>query len=137
MISCGSGTSSGARVLMTKNFNKFTAGKRFLIKYCNLLIPRPPGTGYRRSLQPSKENIQHFKTIKIIYFFSSFEGHFCPSWIHNKMRIRTLISADPDPQSWIKVERVFFQTTRDETILAVDRPDYSKTSYSFDDWGKF
>jgi hypothetical protein len=49
----------------------------------------------------------------------------------------TQINADQDPQSWIKVERVFFQTTRDETILAVDRPDYSKTSYSFDDWGKF
>jgi hypothetical protein len=36
----------------------------FLIKNCNLLIPslhkgRP---SYRRSLQPSKENMQHFKT---------------------------------------------------------------------------
>jgi hypothetical protein len=28
------------------------------------------------------------------------------------------------------------QTTRDETTLSVERPDYSKTSYGFDDWGK-
>jgi hypothetical protein len=35
----------------------------FLIKNCNLTIPRPYEgcPSYRRSLQPSKENIQHFK----------------------------------------------------------------------------
>ncbi len=31
----------------------------------------------RRSLQSSKENIQHFKTWNF-YIFSTFEGHFCP-----------------------------------------------------------
>jgi hypothetical protein len=36
-----------------------------------ILISRPP---YRRTLQPSKENIQHFKTLN--YF--SFVGYFCP-----------------------------------------------------------
>jgi hypothetical protein len=41
---CGSGSSSGYRVLMTKNWKKFKAEKNvyiFLIKNCNLLIPRP------------------------------------------------------------------------------------------------
>ncbi len=51
-----------------QKFNKITAGKNtiFLIKNCNILFlslglyeGRP---SYRRSLQPSKENIQHFKT---------------------------------------------------------------------------
>jgi hypothetical protein len=31
-----------------------------------------------RSLEPSKENIQHFKKMKFINFFSMFVGHFCP-----------------------------------------------------------
>jgi hypothetical protein len=35
---------------------------------------------YRRSLQPSKENIQHFKTRKFCTFFY-FCGSFLPSWI--------------------------------------------------------
>ncbi len=33
---------------------------------------------YRRSLYPSKENIQHFKTWIFFIFFSSIVGHFCP-----------------------------------------------------------
>ncbi len=33
---------------------------------------------YRRSLQLSKENIQHLKTWNFFNFFSSFVGHFCP-----------------------------------------------------------
>ncbi len=32
---------------------------------------------YRRSLQPSKENIKHFETL-ISWLFSIFVGHFCP-----------------------------------------------------------
>ncbi len=54
---------------MLKNWKKFTAEKKFIfffIKNRNLLIPflglhkgRPC---YRRSLQSSEENIQHFKT---------------------------------------------------------------------------
>ncbi len=35
---------------------------------------------YRKSLQPSKENIQHFKTWSFIIFFY-FCGSFLPSWI--------------------------------------------------------
>jgi hypothetical protein len=53
---------------MTKNGEKITAGKKlniFLSKiaiyfFLGLHKGRPPN--YRRSLQPSNENIQHFKT---------------------------------------------------------------------------
>jgi hypothetical protein len=40
---CGSGSSSKSRVSMTKNVRKLTAEKNgyFLIKNCNLFIPRP------------------------------------------------------------------------------------------------
>ncbi len=71
-ISSGSGSSilgwipiririqSGSRALMTKNWKKITAENfLFWIKNYNLPIPRPPR---RRSLQLSKEAIQHFKT---------------------------------------------------------------------------
>ncbi len=52
---------------------------------------------YRRSLQPSKENIQHFKTWKF-YTFSIFVGHFCPPgsgsgsaiWMRIRIRIQQL-----------------------------------------------
>jgi hypothetical protein len=46
---------------------------------------------YRRSLQLSKENIQHFKTLNFLIFFY-FYGSFLPSWI----RIR-IPNTDPDP----------------------------------------
>ncbi len=36
---------------------------------------------YRRSLQPSKENIQHFKTYFYFYYFS---GSFLPFWIRSQ-----------------------------------------------------
>ncbi len=48
--------------------------------------------GYRRSLQLTKEPIQHFKTWIFFYFC----GSFLPSWI----RIRIQIT-DPDPKPWI------------------------------------
>jgi hypothetical protein len=56
---------SGSMVLMTKNWEKFTAEKNqiFLVKNDNLPIPTPKGRpSYRRSLQPSKENMKHFET---------------------------------------------------------------------------
>jgi hypothetical protein len=67
MQSCRSGfIESESGVLMTKNLEKNTDEKimfLFLIKNCNLLIPRPPKSPsyFRLSLQPSKENIQHLK----------------------------------------------------------------------------
>ncbi len=65
---------------------KFTAGKNlifFLLKIAIFFKGRP---NYRRSLQPSKENSQHFKT----WNFLTVLGHFCPPgsgsgfriWIH-------------------------------------------------------
>ncbi len=42
---------------------------------------------YRRSLQPSKENIQHFKTWNFL-IFSTFVGHFCPPGSGSGFRIR-------------------------------------------------
>jgi hypothetical protein len=57
---------AGSRVLMTKNLKKFTAEKNlFLLDQTTIYLflglhkARPI---YRRSLQLSKENIQHFKT---------------------------------------------------------------------------
>jgi hypothetical protein len=52
---------------MTKNRKKFKVkkiGKKFWFKNYNLPIPRPPGKAhpsYKRNLQLSKKNIQHFK----------------------------------------------------------------------------
>jgi hypothetical protein len=78
-----------------RKFKKFTAIKLFFIIFwienCNLLIFRPPKgrTSYRESLQPSKENVQHFKTWKF-FTFSIFVGHFCPP--------------DPDPATQINAD---------------------------------
>jgi hypothetical protein len=51
---------------MTKNWKKFTAGKFFILFSTKIAIYLSLGLhkgrpSYRRSLQPSKENIQHFK----------------------------------------------------------------------------
>jgi hypothetical protein len=37
---CGSG--SRFRILMTKNWKNFQLNKNYMIKNCNILIPRPP-----------------------------------------------------------------------------------------------
>ncbi len=71
-----------------QKFNKITAEKKFnifLIKNCKYLSPgllkgRP---SYRRSLQLSKQNIQHFK---LIFFY--FVGHLCPPGSGSGFRIR-------------------------------------------------
>ncbi len=54
---------------------------------------------YRRSLQPSKENIQHFKTWRVFNFY----GTFFPSWIHIWIHI---LNADPDPATQIYAIRI-------------------------------
>jgi hypothetical protein len=60
---------------MTKNLKKLTAGKiNFYQKttiYLSLCL------SYRRILQPSKDNMQHFKTWNFLIFFF-FGGRFCP-----------------------------------------------------------
>jgi len=57
---------------------------------------------YRRSLQSSKENIEHFKKRNLL-FFSYFYRSFLPSWI--RIRIAnpdpapvTPLNSDPDPK---------------------------------------
>ncbi len=106
----GSASSSESRVLMTKNWKKFTAEKKwiffFFIAIYLYLGLHKGRTSYRRSLQPSEKNIQHFKTWKF-FTFSIFVGHFCPpgsgSGNSNKcgsMRIRI-----QNPGDWPGEER--------------------------------
>ncbi len=84
---------SWSRALMTKKWKKITAEKKikfFFIKNCNLPIPR--------SLQLTKEAIQHFKT----WIFSTFVGHFGPPGSGSgsvfKLRIRIQWS------DWIRIQ---------------------------------
>jgi hypothetical protein len=66
-------------VLMTKNY-----------KNGILPIPRPP---YRRSLQPSKENIRHFKTWNCLIF-----SCFCESFL-----LSCILIPDPDSGSGLQI----------------------------------
>jgi hypothetical protein len=58
-------------------------------------------TSYRRSLEPSKENIQHFQNMRILYFFYIC-GSFLPSWIRIRIQQLKLMmihaDSDTDPQ---------------------------------------
>jgi hypothetical protein len=72
LIESGSGLGSGSRVWMTKTEEKKMTD---LIKNSIYLCP-----SYRRSLPPSKENIQHCKKRNLLSFFYVF-GSFLPSWI--------------------------------------------------------
>jgi hypothetical protein len=81
--------------LKLKKFYSFTAGNLiyiFLIKiamYLSLGLHKGRPR-YRRSLQPSKENIQ--QNMNILYFFSIFVAYFA------------LLHPDPDPQPWAKIQ---------------------------------
>ncbi len=84
---------SGSRALMTKNWKKITAEKFFLIFfwsktaiYLSLGLHKVCPS-YRRSLQLSKEAIQHFKTW-------TFTKNFLLLWV-----IFALLDPDPDPQT--------------------------------------
>jgi hypothetical protein len=76
--------------------------KFFFIKNCNLpfLGLHKVYLSYRRSLQLSKEAIQHFKTLTFYTFFSTFEGHFCPPGSGSGFRCRIRIHW-PD---WIRIQ---------------------------------
>jgi hypothetical protein len=56
---------SGSRVLMTKNCKKFTTGNFFLLSKATIYLSMGPHKDAQATeeacLQPSKENIQHFK----------------------------------------------------------------------------
>ncbi len=65
-----------------QNWNKFTAGKNLIFFLSEIPIYLSLGlhkgrSSYRRSLQLTKENIQHFKKYNFLTF-SIFVGHFCP-----------------------------------------------------------
>ncbi len=73
---------SGSNALMTKNWRKKYNWKFFCVLLLTTAIYSSLGLhkglpSYRRSLQPSKENIQHFKKWNLLTF-SIFVGHFCP-----------------------------------------------------------
>jgi hypothetical protein len=89
----GSGSGSGSRVLMTKKILQLKKLKFFDPK---LQFTYPLGLHKgrltnRRSLQPSKENIQHFKTFQWDVFALLNPD---PDQIGPK------IHADPDPKHW-------------------------------------
>ncbi len=90
--------------LMTKNWKKFTAEKKknFWSKtaiYLSLGLNKGRPS-YKRSLQLSKENLQHFKTWNFL-IFSTFVGHFCPPGFGSGFRIRNRIRIHwPD---WIRI----------------------------------
>jgi hypothetical protein len=58
---------------------------------------------YRRSLQPSKENIQHFKKLKLLTF-SMFVGHFCPPGSGSGSRLPSGYgSRDPIESEYVRI----------------------------------
>jgi hypothetical protein len=62
LIYCGSGSRSGSRVLMTKNLKELQLEKLlyiFVIKNCNLLIPRPPYRTPKLQEKPSALKKEH------------------------------------------------------------------------------
>ncbi len=96
---------SGSRVWWSKIEKNLLLEILFLFSRSKIAIYLSLGLhkgrpSYRRSLQPSKENIQHFKRWKFCPFFNFF-GSFLPSWI--RIRIRNLY-ADPDPAAQINAD---------------------------------
>ncbi len=75
-----------------KNLQRKKNVSLFLIKDCNLLfLGRQKGRpSYKRSLQPSKENIQHFKTWNFLTLFK-FCRSLCPTGSGSGFRIRIRI----------------------------------------------
>ncbi len=74
--------------------------KKLIFLKSKLLIPRPPFKGrpsFRRSLQPTKENIQHFKTWHFLTFLG---GNFRPPESRSGFLIRIRIHW-PD---WIRIQ---------------------------------
>ncbi len=79
---------------LTKKYDIF-----FFIKNCIYLSlgPHKGRSSYWRSLQPTKENIQHFKTWSFLTFFY-FCGSFLPSRIRILIMMPTWLNPDPDPK---------------------------------------
>ncbi len=89
------------RFWWSKNWSeKNTAGQFFISFWSKVVIYLSLGLhkgrpSYRRSLQPSKENIQHFKTWNLC--FLHFLGNFCLAGSRpgSRLRIRGTESRDP------------------------------------------
>ncbi len=84
---------SGSRVLMTKNWNKFTTLKKCeFLSNCNLLIPRPPLRTFKLQEKPSAFKRDHpaLQDMKFLNFFLFL-------WV-----IFALLDPDPDPQTRIQ-----------------------------------
>jgi len=79
---CGSFFSSVEQITVNYSVSVshwFQCGSGLLkIAICLSLNLHEGRPSYRKSLQPSKENIQHLKTWNFLTFFSIFEGHFWP-----------------------------------------------------------
>ncbi len=85
----GSGSESGSRVLMSKNWKKHSWKLFYILFWSKIAIDLFLGLhkgrpSYRRSHQPSKESIQHFKGWNLLTVLN-FSVSFLPSWIriHN------------------------------------------------------
>ncbi len=98
----GSGSNSESRVLMTKNWKKFTAVKLlyiFLIENCKSLILRPPKRTQR--LQKSSAfNREHpaLQNMEILYFFLYLWVIF--ALLYPDLATQINVDPDPDPQPW-------------------------------------
>jgi hypothetical protein len=93
---------SGSTVLETKNSKKIIAEKYFLCFFTKIAIYLSLGLhkgrpSYRKNLQPSKENIQHFTTLNFFTFFY-FLGHFFPPGSGSGSTDLTESGSNPDPK---------------------------------------
>jgi hypothetical protein len=95
---CSSGFRIRIQGLMTENWKKLQLKKKLIFFlgskttiYLSLGLHKG-GQSYRRSLQPSKKNIQHYKTWKLSTFFIFL-------WV-----IFPLLDPDPDPATQINAD---------------------------------
>ncbi len=103
-IICPCRSGSRSRVLITKNSKKLQLILLFfwwkIGNYLSLGI-NAGRQSYRRRLQPSKENIQHFKTWNFLIFFF-FVGLFWPLRSGSSRPKLMRIHADSDPKHLLK-----------------------------------
>ncbi len=104
---------SGSRALMTKNLKQITAEKKlnfFLIKNCNLPIPRPLWSMSKLQKKPASHKRGH-PTLQNMNFFY-FCGSFLPSWI----RIR-IPNTDPDPLARLNTDPIRIRIRNPDLII--------------------
>jgi hypothetical protein len=94
-----SSSGSGSRVLRTKIVKKSKFLNEKLQFFLSLGLHERRLPSYRRSLQPSKENIQPLENE--IFSLFLFSGHFCPPGSGSSRLNLTWIHTDPCPQHWL------------------------------------